>query len=371
MSLPEKAISYDTGQAIKGIALLLMVFHHCFGFPAWYFALPPCMHNRHLVSIAGHAAICVSLFAFLTGWFYYHHQEKSIQYSCKKIIGLLTNYWIICIPLLAIATIFFEYNLARTQTFFELIPIKDRELMFFSWYVWFYILAMCLLPLLGILEKDDHKTIRYVSFILILSGILWILRHTDLSRFTYSLPLYFPIILAGYFTAEFRIFERFLHFSKRKYIRYPLLFILSITIIEALKLTGTPCRGTLAKGVAAGSIILSILILKPIMTKLKIWNILRFLGYYSLNIWFIHCLFFARPTREFFQTHFFLSENPLLIMGCVLIFSLALALTFDPLQKYVSVPLLAKLFPSRRDGEPLQPSPKSSELTNKKKHIVP
>lgn len=348
MSFNERAISYDTGQVIKGVAIILMVFHHCFGFPGWYFSLPSCMHCKPLISAALNARICVYLFAFLTGWFYFHNRDKSFHYSFKKIIALLANYWIVCLPLLALVAIFFDYDITREQIFFELLPIKNSKLIYAAWYVWFYFLALCLLPLLKLIETDHDKPVRYVALAVIFSIVLWL---SGLTNMTNCLQDWFLVILTGYFSAKLKLLENLLHFSKRKNMRYALL-LASLIIFITVYAISEPLRHwtiitRLIKCIPAVTLIFCILILKQLIVRLKIWYILRFLGYYSMNVWFIHCIFFARPTREFFQTHFFISGNPFLIMGCVFIISLILALVFNPIQKYITGNLIEKLFPSR------------------------
>ena len=71
--------------AIKGIAILLMVSHHCFGFPEWYIdsvSYPDFLpYSREFANITN---ICVSIFAVLTGWVYFKHLDKSFLYSLKK-----------------------------------------------------------------------------------------------------------------------------------------------------------------------------------------------------------------------------------------------------------------------------------------------
>jgi uncharacterized membrane protein len=60
-------------EMMKGVAILLMLFHHLFGFPSWfvegvtYIGIPFRVNTaEYVLGQFGH--ICVAIFAFLTGY---------------------------------------------------------------------------------------------------------------------------------------------------------------------------------------------------------------------------------------------------------------------------------------------------------------
>ena len=94
------ALDVSLSKAIKGFALILMVAHHCFGFPAWY--IQGVNYSNVLILgvplanwITNSTDLCVSLFAFLTGWAYFYNQKKTIRYSLGKIVSFLKYYWFV------------------------------------------------------------------------------------------------------------------------------------------------------------------------------------------------------------------------------------------------------------------------------------
>lgn len=96
-------IKKDITNLLKGIAIILMITHHFFTFPNWYIEV---ISYPSLISFSTYfcvpTKICVSIFAFLTGWSYAFNKNQNIKYSINKIVKFLINYWIIYFILLLI-----------------------------------------------------------------------------------------------------------------------------------------------------------------------------------------------------------------------------------------------------------------------------
>ena len=78
-------------EILKGVAILLMLFHHLFAFPEWYvegvsYIGIPLRANtlEYVIGQFGH--ICVAVFAFLTGYgmFFSYKSGSIIKKSFKK-----------------------------------------------------------------------------------------------------------------------------------------------------------------------------------------------------------------------------------------------------------------------------------------------
>ena len=78
----------ETTQRIKGIAILIMIFHH---FISYGYGTPV---SQPWVELGAACKICVGIYAVLSGYGYFFSKEKSIQYGLKKSWGLLQEYWI-------------------------------------------------------------------------------------------------------------------------------------------------------------------------------------------------------------------------------------------------------------------------------------
>lgn len=132
--------------AIKGVALILMFVHHFFTFPDYYIQNPTFLILGSVrTALCGPTRICVSVFAFLTGYFYCLGSRKTYGYSLKKIGNFLVSYWLVYLPFLLLAVGLGCYSLG-TGALLGAFGL-DSEVMTFCWYVYFYCAAMLLLPL--------------------------------------------------------------------------------------------------------------------------------------------------------------------------------------------------------------------------------
>ena len=132
-------IARDETNIIKGVAIVLMFIHHFFTFPSfWIDSVAEIYPDNNFVFLNTSFKICVPIFAFLTGYFYFFAKKKTFRYSIKKS----TDFWIcylVVFALLVTATI-----LSGTYSFSIVSIIKEvfalsRPTMYFCWYVIFYI----------------------------------------------------------------------------------------------------------------------------------------------------------------------------------------------------------------------------------------
>ena len=81
----ENYIKREYTNIIKGLAIIIMFAHHFLTFPEWIiqgvnFSASDTFADFFNLPLK----ICVSLFAFLTGYFYYFRKKKTVKYSVKK-----------------------------------------------------------------------------------------------------------------------------------------------------------------------------------------------------------------------------------------------------------------------------------------------
>ena len=139
----------ETTDALKGMAIVLMFAHHFFTFPEWFVCegrYPATAEFAALMRLP--LAVCVPVFAFLTGYFYAQRpQEKRTPgYSLEKTGGLLAGHAWVLAALLVLARLC-GVHAGPGDVLLELVGLRS-EISLFNWYVCFYILAMLMLPLL-------------------------------------------------------------------------------------------------------------------------------------------------------------------------------------------------------------------------------
>ena len=111
----QNMFSADDSMKIKGIAIVLMMFHHCFGsadrFEAFTISFFP-FSAEQFIRIASSFKICVSLFAFITAYGLTQSLKASskdfnlYQWYGKRFFKLLSGYWFAVILMSIICEIF-------------------------------------------------------------------------------------------------------------------------------------------------------------------------------------------------------------------------------------------------------------------------
>ncbi len=326
---------------IKGVMLILMFIHHFFQSPQWYIQGVSYPHLEWLTHYPYQLRICVSVFAFFTGYFYVFNKHQDLHYSLKKILGILIPFWCVFIPYYIIALATNTIHFSLSSFFFEALAIQ-HNIMIFCWYVIFYSISMLLLPLIVKPKGIKKIVILFVSFYLpsILFRLLWGKKDNScLYDIFLNFQMFFPMILIGYIVAYFNIFQKIdgivlkLNNNVIKIFFYSFLLISTFCLQAKLfcwkardpYLFILPCtfRTLSIPFFLYGLINILKLIKYGIVTKLLVS-----IGKYSLLMWFIHCLFF-NVTREYTQKILFLPKFALLVLVWGLILCYVLAMVFN------------------------------------------
>lgn len=345
-------IDRKTTAALKGLALIFMFLHHFFTFPDWYvegIAYPGIL--PYVRFLQNPLKICVVLFAFLTGYLYTFSSRKTLKYSLQKITDVLLSYWIVYIPLLALAVATGCWNFTLTGFIKELLALQ-RPVMYFCWYVCFYYISMLLLPLL---DKISARSAAADAGLLLVCPIVAfsILRGTLEYGFNvnnYILPEilnymqdWFPCIMAGYLCGKYSFFETYMDPITEKLAkgrgRYVLFLILcGVTFfcrlicprfsLGAISVAENWIQLNTQMDILYGPLFFygAVNLLKAIPFA-PVLKVLERLGKQSLLMWFLHCAFFGK-TKVLLQPILYFPRNPILVTvwGLSLCYCLALVL---------------------------------------------
>lgn len=87
----ETVLTKDYSNMMKGVAVLLMIIHHAWGFPCRI----PELHILHVEEQIGIASkICVSIFMFLSGYgLYYTFNRNSSIHLEKRLKAIYERFW--------------------------------------------------------------------------------------------------------------------------------------------------------------------------------------------------------------------------------------------------------------------------------------
>lgn len=365
--LSNKFISKEAAEFISGIAILFMIFHHTFGFKDYL--LPEYGWNSFLGStcnkmisiVAGGGNICVSIFAFLTGYAIWIKSEsyKSIGNSLKKITKFLYKFWIITAIFIIIGIVCRDVLPNFSDLLLNLIGLKvapDKPWInvVFSWYVLFYSFIILIAPLLIKIIGSDLKIA-----ILVFVGILSVWQLALMSSESYLPVLYtnlmlwpLPAFFMGLLIAKYE--DKIIRFRnclvnrtlslkppaiqltiKATMLTTAVILLFSILFLRS-NLYSVVSSSTLSGGgnmlivnriidAISTFIIIFVITISYGITKLGfITQIAVLLGTESLNIWFLHGLFFTGQRR--LQHLVFWSTEPLVQFSLIVIISLVMSL---------------------------------------------
>ncbi len=309
----------------------MMVFHHCYGFPGWLVSSIETPTNLpSYLETALACKLCVYIFAFLTGWTYYHHRDKSCSYSIKKITSIMVDHGIIVLILTIISWKLCNNPFTTQELVNEIFPFSENnKLMIFAWYIRFYILAMVLLPFIAtILNKTIYKSFNSTNFIVTVVGCSYILFALSNSRI--DLACLFCTTL-GYLCAQYNILE----FTCRQLKKAPLSVIIGLLlVISCIWVQNSPNKllRITAMRICAPIFCCGVVLLYPFLRKIRCITALEFLGKHSFNVWLLHGIYFSPITRKAFQPTAYAVDSPFYVIPFVLGSCLLVSIVLKPVQ---------------------------------------
>jgi len=325
-----------------------MLFHHLFAFPEWYvegvsYIGIPLRANtlEYVIGQFGH--ICVAVFAFLTGYgmFFSYKSGSIIKKSFKKGISFLFCYWLI----LFLVAIPVNLVLGKTDLTYKFVLKNmfayNNTLVSFAWYVRFYIEMLVTLPLFYWLLKKLPKlsvpvflimpvvAYRYLGTI---SSTEWIV-----CKSVYYLMEYFlwiPCVLTGLIFAHFNLFEKlgklFKRMGKAEFLTV-ICMMLVLVYIRAYKTETSGISFNRDCILAPIFVFLAVTIIDRLPQIFR--GFLKLMGKHSMNIWFLHSLFFFR-TAELMK-YIYIPKVSVLIVAWVIVICMPFSWIFTKVTDFV------------------------------------
>lgn len=284
---------------IKGITIILMFCNHLFPIPEWIFesnrVLSFAIGSKTIASyIGGFGKICVAVFAYLTGiGLYFVFQRKTyeetvisrIKYSVKKCVDILITYeGILLLFYIPLAT-FFGVNDYTGKELLDNIFLIDTSIIRVAWYVRFYIELMITIPILYALLKSRESQKDIVTFIVIV--LLHYFMYVMKFKYFEEYFNYLMVVITGYLFEKYNVNNKLKSaFSKRLKVNIGVLGIMVIL------------RGLLKSVHFINTDIFFVPIYVAIMsdfyyrTGKNLKKVVLLLGQYSMELWFLHAIFF-------------------------------------------------------------------------------
>lgn len=327
---------------IKGVALIFMLFHHFFGFPQWYVdgvSYADCnilgMNIAYWVQTA--CKICVPMFAFLTGWGYFFAKEKTLKYSCKKIITFLINYWIILFGIFLPCYLFFSEEVITVGRIMKnMLALEVDGLVKFAWYVYFYVFSMIVLPfwvkkLSGKTLLDLGLTIISCVFVINLCKYIHISKQYLVAALVDSL-YWFTCLATGYICARDGIFKKMYDYF---YSPGKIKSLLVIVIVLGCRMKWQTALGVPLDILYATIVIFELINLLNDKGFSVPNKVIGFVGVHATNVWFLHSAFFDEITI-FVQKYAYLPKNPILVVIWAFVLCLPFSLLINCIMKFIT-----------------------------------
>ena len=337
MSKKEASVfSKDLSGMIKGVAILMMLVHHCFAFPdLWMdgFRVGPIT-----TMISNNFKICVAVFAFIAGYGFFAGRSGTYRDVIRKLFHFLGQYWLqLFLIFLPVACI--SYSFSVKKILYNLVALEDNIILF-AWYVFFHGYVLLTFPLV---KRLLNKGPIWDLAVVLVGGY-------GVTVFLYFLPFdsplrsmlidcscYYPVVGMGYLVAKYNVFDRIGH-----KISIPVALAL-VVVVFLLRMKLSVVKGFTFDVFYAPLLILA---LCRVLEKCRFLHKgLLFLGKYSFHMWLFHSIFFSAYTRAVMQPLVRWSHIPVIRFLLVTALSAGAAVLIDGLWRYILI-----LFGKMRNG---------------------
>lgn len=301
--------------SLKGIAIILMFWHHLFGCGTFLtngvsYVWVPAGGYLGTIFRAG-CKICIAIFAVASGYGLYksYIKNNSPTKILPRIINFLLTYWTVIFCVAVPYLIYFK-KFHIEYIWVNLFALLHNDQMLYvslSWYVKVYLEFLIALPLVK-LCSNRIKTIfgDIVIFVILPTILMMMLPYAEENYVSVHIWIlssirllfrWFPVFYMGVIFAKYNLLEKILYIMNKKKVNPVSQAMLALVLmVLAIFLKGFNSRADIIVGslFLIGYDICYKLILKK-NTYLK--DILLFLGKYSFQYWLLSGMFFLNTTE--------------------------------------------------------------------------
>lgn len=347
----EHYISKSDSKALYGIAIILMVFHHCFCIPSRlnYNYIPLLGGFETEARIAWIGKLCVAIYAFVSGYAFaaisdrngatklWDRLRANVITSLQTLIKFYSKFWLVFLIYVPIGIVFFGKSSAPKDILNGL--LRGGGYCGEWWYVFQYIKFLIVFPFLELVifwlkdkEKRKYAIISIVAGFCIIAAvraIAWNSFAGKIIRFGFNqfYSHYMVIFLVAFVMGKYRIYE-----SISKYVSGSITLIVMLSACVVFRwFFVTHASQSNCDVFLAPILIFSLVGILHKAKSQKIISCLAYLGKYSIYMWLIHTFWIY----YYFQNIILLPRYSLLIFIWALAISLINAILLDQLYKAI------------------------------------
>lgn len=224
----EYFIRRDDSTTLYGIAIILMVFHHCFCIPSRlnYNYIPVLGSYDVEARIAWQGKLCVGIFAFISGYAFSIISDKNmnnklmprfkenVMQSLRQLVKFYSKFWLVFIIFVPIGIIFYGQSASLTNLlngFFRGARYNGEW-----WYVWQYVKFLAVFPFIDLVYyyKSNKATwiavISAIAVVFIIRFVGWNTVAGTIVRFGFNqlYSNYMIIFLTAFLISKLNILEK-------------------------------------------------------------------------------------------------------------------------------------------------------------------
>lgn len=327
-----------------------MVFHHCFRtvdlFEGYTISFFP-FNESIVVDLALMGKICVSIFAFITGYGLYlsYGNKKSTpsRWALKRYVTTFSGFWVIFLIILVYKLIFSNSIQELLNEKGIVVGITNLVLDFLGLAkllktdsfinTWWYMSTVLVLILI---TPFIFKLINKYSWLTLITSLLLlrvILAQNEEGSFTgpNSVYAFIPVFILGAIFAKLNLFEKWMKFCNKGFPRIiKVICEIGIILICCFIYTKLPldtfwgCRFCIIPAFIILFCVENIIQIKYVRT------VLMFLGKHSMNIYLIHNFI-----RAILKNYIYACKHFALIVLVLLLVSLAFSVILELIKKLV------------------------------------
>ena len=247
--------------------------------------------------------MCVPIFAFNTGYVLWKKKEYyTLRNNIRRILKFLISYWIVYILYIFYGLCTGDAFNSVQNIFFNLFGLKCAVLngtinVPFAWYVWFYILFILFTPIILYFVKGKNRIVD--SFFLAIWCLINILVINEIFSEYYIIDLFSTLFsvgwysMIGFFVSKYSLFNILGKYIGRHNLLLKNVCILIFVFICRVEFFSID-RYNILNAIYTPLIIFSLVNLFSLLKgKWMLYSSFRILGQHSMNIWFLHGIFFT------------------------------------------------------------------------------
>lgn len=361
----KNAFSKTDTLIVKGLAIVLMLYHHCFlksavdvyGNAINFFPVS----QDVAVAICYSFKLCVGMFAFLTGYGLFcsysksqHNAQQNTKWVCTRLVKTMSGFWFVFVFTFVITLLIDGYPIERyfksgafsvkgfvyvLLDFLGLAKLFDTPSLIGTW--WYMSAAIVFIVIFPFLYALCKK-FGYIPVMLLASFVPRFIGTGfpgDKNVFSFFLAF-----LAGMCFSQNNIFEKLnnIKLAKNEHVSNVLTFLIYIAVLVAMVvLTNQVKRKTLWELHFSISAIIVVCFCKRFIAPIPVVrNAFYYIGKHSMNIYLIHTFY-----RYVYLSNFIYSMRwSVLIHLVLLLMSLATSIVLEQVKRLVKYNALVDKF---------------------------